>query len=717
MATGRSSSSLVSCSRASSTAHDQTSLASDIELVTLVATVDNAVSEHSRRSSSIDLDATRRSTAAAAYPTRIQTTTLRGEASSLQSDNPPWIRRLILDTWLCEWAAMCFSIGCLVAIVVVVSVFDGEKLPLAQLHGLTLNAIISVLSNAARAGLIFVVSASMGQLKWCWLRKSSRQIQDIQAMDDASRGPLGAFGVLMFWTGGSLAALGSIITLLMIAFGPFLQLLVAYPSRDAIQPGAFALAPRNIAYTHHLPPKVEGAWYVDPSPWEDNTELFGVLEAGVWADPKPFDQEPTCSTGRCSWPRFQSVGWCSKCEDRTDSATINNCMLGDVLKEDMNVSDRCILDLGHGANFSLFRDIEVTEFNANDTRHKVTYTSEVIWPLSYGNYGYNVPGVVTNTLGLPIEPETVLGVLNPLITIGHATVERDVNVQLDQTSNALQIVEANQCILHPCEKQVSVTKANGTTTWNVDLTNFGNLVVRDVPFDYPHPGGRTTLCWQAEDGDMDLVVFSEENYAADSSKRAFCPLEDYAYEIQKSLRGQYDQQFTVEIDNNDDYWPVGLETPDQNSDQYKYGRFSTIGPKSTRNFSERVENIAVALTNWGLQTTNDTWSGDAYADESFVRVRWHWIVLPAFLELASLVLLVLTIIHSRRMDIPLWKSSVLALIYHGVDELRAQENPATERWSSMEGAAKEVDVQLVKSEDGVNSLSKRSGYRPVDQDG
>jgi hypothetical protein len=150
---------------------------------------------------------------------------------------------------------MCFSIGCLVAIGFVVSVYDDKKIPLPQLpRGVSLNAIISVLSNAARAGLIFVVSASMGQLKWCWFRRAGRQIQDIQAMDDASRGPLGAFGVLFSWIGGSLAALGSIITLLMIAFGPFLQLLVEYPLRNAIEPGAFALAPHNLAYTLHFQP-------------------------------------------------------------------------------------------------------------------------------------------------------------------------------------------------------------------------------------------------------------------------------------------------------------------------------------------------------------------------------------------------------------------------------------------------------------------------------
>lgn len=286
MATRRSSPSIVSYGRASSTAHDQTSFASDIELVTLVPAVDNAVSEHPGQSSSINLGATRRSTAAAAaYPTRDQTTRLRGDASSLQSDEPFWIRQILLDSWVCEWAAMCFSIGCLVAIVFVVDVYDGKRIP-ELVSGLTINAIISVLSTASRASLIFVVSASMGQLKWCWLRRSRRKIQDIQALDDASRGPLGALCVLVFWTGGSLAVLGCVITVLMIAFGPFLQQLVEYPSRNVTQPDAFALAPRNLAYTLHALP---GGSSDDASPWKQNKELENVLAAGVWSEPKLFD--------------------------------------------------------------------------------------------------------------------------------------------------------------------------------------------------------------------------------------------------------------------------------------------------------------------------------------------------------------------------------------------------------------------------------------------
>lgn len=114
--------------------------------------------------------------------------------------------------------------------------------------GLTLNTIVSVLLTAAVSSLIFVASATVGQSKWRCLRKRHR-LHDIQALDDASRGPLGALSALLSFTGGGLAALGSVIILFLVVFSPFLQQLIDYPLRNTTQPHAAALAPQLLAYT------------------------------------------------------------------------------------------------------------------------------------------------------------------------------------------------------------------------------------------------------------------------------------------------------------------------------------------------------------------------------------------------------------------------------------------------------------------------------------
>jgi hypothetical protein len=300
-----------------------------------------------------------------------------------------------------------------------------------------------------------------------------------------------------------------------------------------------------------------------------------VLEAGVWSNLQPFYREPICSTGRCSWRDYQSVGWCSKCEYRTSSATIGNCKFSDIVERKSNVSDYCVLNLGSGASFSLLRDLDVRFWDGrdgNNTRFDGNFTSEVIWPLSYGNSGTTLSNL--DAPELSSGPTTFLGVLNPLITIGQAKVQHQSGeYEYYPDANLLQIVEASQCILNPCEKTLSLTRINGTTVWADGNANYGHLIAKNVSLlgsfgsHGPGPLGTTVLCWQAEEGELDLTNFDEnrsalydsdeiatiytvddsgaESYSVDKNKRAFCPVEDYAYYIQKFLRGQYDEEFAV----------------------------------------------------------------------------------------------------------------------------------------------------------------------------
>lgn len=56
--------------------------------------------------------------------------------------------------------------------------------------------------------------------------------------------------------------------------------------------------------------------------------------------------------------------------------------------------------------------------------------------------------------------------------------------------------------------------------------------------------------------------------------------------------------------------------------------------------------------------------GTAYAQETYIRVRWGWVILPLGETLLSAVFLVVTIVLSR--DTPLFKGSVLAFLVHGL---------------------------------------------------
>ena len=90
---------------------------------------------------------------------------------------------------------MILGILSLVTILVLLLHYDGE--PQFQWHGVTLNAVVSVLATVARIGLVVPVAESLAQWKWMWFSKEPRPLVDFELLDDASRGSRGS--LLLLW--------------------------------------------------------------------------------------------------------------------------------------------------------------------------------------------------------------------------------------------------------------------------------------------------------------------------------------------------------------------------------------------------------------------------------------------------------------------------------------------------------------------------------------
>lgn len=102
--------------------------------------------------------------------------------------------------------------------------------PLPSGHILT---YANALGKIASAALIVPTSEALGQLKWNWFRQSNA-MWDFEIFDKASRGPWGAVMLLFRTKGRSLAALGAILILLLLAIDTFFQQVVAMPTRNQL---------------------------------------------------------------------------------------------------------------------------------------------------------------------------------------------------------------------------------------------------------------------------------------------------------------------------------------------------------------------------------------------------------------------------------------------------------------------------------------------------
>lgn len=103
--------------------------------------------------------------------------------------------------WLGEFLAWALSLICFAAVVIILALSDGH--PLNRWHfGISLNTVIAILATMGNALLAGPLSAALGQTKWARFRNKERPVVQFQAIEDASRGPLGSIRFLTKRHGG-----------------------------------------------------------------------------------------------------------------------------------------------------------------------------------------------------------------------------------------------------------------------------------------------------------------------------------------------------------------------------------------------------------------------------------------------------------------------------------------------------------------------------------
>ncbi|KAJ5360732.1 hypothetical protein N7517_009923 [Penicillium concentricum] len=221
------------------------------------------------------------------------------------------------DSWLWEITSLVFSAACVVAIVAVL--INKQETTLAAWNlPIALNTVISVLATVSKACLLLPVAASISQLKWLHFNRPHR-LSDLDLYNNASCGPLGAL-LFVCKLPLSLGALGAVITLVALAFDPFAQQLVSFPSRQAAMHNETASFRISQAYE-------TGAYYNPQNNIVDYTDfaMQGAIYNGVFGSPSP--RAFICPTSQCTWPdnsSYISLGAAGACKNVTQSV-VNTC--------------------------------------------------------------------------------------------------------------------------------------------------------------------------------------------------------------------------------------------------------------------------------------------------------------------------------------------------------------------------------------------------------
>lgn len=102
--------------------------------------------------------------------------------------------------------------------------------------------------------------------------------------------------------------------------------------------------------------------------------------------------------------------------------------------------------------------------------------------------------------------------------------------------------------------------------------------------------------------------------------------------------------------------------------QDRPGAARAFGSGSLEEVSLVFDRISMSLTDMIRQGSSmQIAQGKTSQAVVFIRVRWRWLILPLAVHFLGAIALVGTIIGRSR-DVPLWKGSALAVLYHSVDK-------------------------------------------------
>jgi hypothetical protein len=369
---------------------------------------------------------------------------------------------------------------------------------------------------------------------------------------------------------------------------------------------------------------------------------FGIKAAlyrGLFTPTTPLEVDPICVSGNCTFPIFDSLAFCSKCNNVTDQTKLTNYKAG----------------RGDGLGPSPV-----------DEQRNYTYTLPGNYNMSVSGYYYTSGGEDSLSSGPAMVskgdmPEAVaqsqLGISNPISSIG---ILQFPEIEKSGYSGDYrnQTPQAWQCALYFCLNTYNVSVTNGVTNSTI-LSNWTSDTGTPLPKitsinDY----GNTANAVLTRPNDSPATVINNSSFPLSAATIA-----SVASYFNHTLSGmQLSSTAEVSYDNWANDVMQALSTTTDIA-----GMMAGAATSITKYIREADNRGIASVTGTSLKT------------EILVKVRWWWITLPVLLVFLSAAFLVATMMRAAHDRLPVWKTSSLAALFHGFEQRNATElqRPAT----------------------------------------
>ncbi|KAL4744356.1 hypothetical protein BDW72DRAFT_94738 [Aspergillus terricola var. indicus] len=526
-------------------------------------------------------------------------------------------------SWTLEILGCLTSIVFLVAIIAVLLHYDGRPMPQWP-YGITLNALVSVLSTVMKATMAFILTESLAQLKWSWFRDGNK-LSDLALLDAASRGVMGAFVILFRFLPRHLVTFGCLVLVVAAATDPFVQQVIGISMRSVPAPGHSSIQVCNASiYTDYG----EGA-----GPGLNKVPLgtAGAIYSGIYQNQSPNSNAvlANCPTGNCTFAPYQSLGFCSRCNNITDSIQLSKTSLGPMLSK---------------YHYTLPNAFSFT------TAENMVYLMNATTGLDF---------VELAAADLPL-------ILNftAISSAGYGT------TAITATECALYFcIETYEAVVQ--EGEFSETRTSVSTASNTSSSSMAAVENFVLTPDVCYVNG--ARCEKPYVNSTEDCVYKVNWLSRLAMSNSLSPL----------LQGKG----SLFISNRPSWEPETLEAV-----------YGTQG--NYTDIALMFESLASSLTLQARSKVCDaTVTGITWAVQSFVHVRWLWMILPGALVLLSGFFLFITILHTRNQYI--WKSSPLALLFSDLTVDAPSPLKADPTLKGMEDTSRKMEVWLETSAEGV----------------
>jgi hypothetical protein len=502
---------------------------------------------------------------------------------------------------------------------------------------------------------------------------------------------MGAIMLLFRTKGRSLAALGAVVIVLLLAIDSFFQQVVDLPNRWTLQLITGTI-PRVVEYR----PNFARSYKFGVESMVSDQLLQPVAKEFFYSNgtqPTPFgngtrpDIPLSCPTNNCTWPPYETLAICGSCADVTDV---------------LNPTYTC-LNMTIEWSAAWFGPLKSVPYpNGTVCGQFLNVTSEKPTLLS----GYILPegGNATSGEALLVRaiPLTDFDTKLPYFADGSIAFKDIRYPILDALISSTRegrhgVYHKHSPLVHECMLVWCVRTMQSSYTWG--------LYKEEIISTYFEP--------KAESDRWPWETFETPAGTWYSYTQNLTLAPPSARHSSNSTLGSNDiYQISNDSHSNimnffDDFFPSFYTAANITTQPALRHRNYGNGPavrtmdwnpwEYPNNVTNHIERLALAMTSTVRSSDSKVMlEGEAYLKEPYIEIRWVWLTFPLFLLVLSLVFLVATMIKTSGDGATgFWKTSAMPTLIYSLPKEAQGQFASSATWNSGKGAPRKTRIKLL----------------------